>query len=81
MSRPWADPIVGLVITVAILFVLKAQPVTSTGGSWTASTPELVDSVEMVLAGVPGIQAVERVSIRWVGHELRAEADVVSDSD
>ena len=75
-----ADPIVGLVITVAILFVLKGAARDIYRRLMDSVDPELVDAVEDLLAGVPGIEAVERVSIRWVGHELRAEADVVSDS-
>ena len=75
-----ADPIVGLVITVAILFVLKSAARDIYRRLMDSVDPELVDAVEGVLAEVPGIQAVERVSIRWVGHELRAEAEVVSDS-
>ena len=75
-----ADPLVGLVITVAILFVLKGAARDIYRRLMDSVSPELVDAVEEVLAGVPGIQAVERVSIRWIGHELRAEADVVSDS-
>ncbi|HVL07252.1 MAG TPA: cation diffusion facilitator family transporter [Acidimicrobiales bacterium] len=75
-----ADPIVGLVITVAILVVLKSAARDIYRRLMDSVDPELVDAVEAVLAGVPGIQAVERVRIRWVGHELRAEAEVVSDS-
>ena len=75
-----ADPIVGLVITVAILFVLKGAARDIYRRLMDSVDPELVDSVERVLIGVPGVQAVERVSIRWIGHELRAEADVVCDS-
>ena len=75
-----ADPVIGLVITVAILFVLKGAARDIYRRLMDSVDPELVDAVERVLAGVPGIEAVERVSIRWVGHELRAEADVVSDS-
>jgi cation diffusion facilitator family transporter len=75
-----ADPIVGLIITVAILVVLKGAARDIYHRLMDSVDPELVDAVEAVLAGVPGIQAVERVSIRWVGHELRAEAEVVSDS-
>ncbi len=75
-----ADPVIGLVITVAILFVLKGAARDIYRRLMDSVDPELVDEVERVLAAVPGIEAVERVGIRWVGHELRAEADVVSDS-
>ncbi|MFP5319730.1 MAG: cation diffusion facilitator family transporter [Acidimicrobiia bacterium] len=76
-----ADPIVGLAITVAILFVLKSAARDIYRRLMDSVDPELVDQVGHVAAGVPGIEAVERVAIRWVGHELRAEVDVVSDCD
>ncbi len=76
-----ADPLVGLAVSVAILFVLKDAARDIYRRLMDSVEPELVDEVAQVLAGVPGIEAVERVSIRWVGHELRAEAEVVSDSE
>jgi cation diffusion facilitator family transporter len=75
-----ADPLIGLVITVAILFVLKSAARDIYRRLMDSVDPELVDAVEALLASVPGVQSVDRVSIRWLGHELRAEADVVSDS-
>jgi divalent metal cation (Fe/Co/Zn/Cd) transporter len=42
--------------------------------------PGLVDQVQRVLSGVEGVDRVERVRIRWVGHQLRAEATIVSDA-
>jgi divalent metal cation (Fe/Co/Zn/Cd) transporter len=42
--------------------------------------PALVNLVERVLARVEGVDRVERVRVRWVGHQLRAEATVVSDA-
>ena len=41
--------------------------------------PMLVDQVEAALSGVNGVEKVEEVRIRWIGHELRAEAIIVSD--
>ena len=75
-----ADPLVGLVITVAILFVLKSAARDIYRRLMDSVDPELVDAVEDVVGGVPGVQAVERVALRWVGHELRAEIEIVSDS-
>jgi divalent metal cation (Fe/Co/Zn/Cd) transporter len=43
--------------------------------------PDLVDDVETVLAGTPGVESVESVRLRWIGHELRAEATITSASD
>jgi len=76
-----ADPIVGLLITVAILFVLKDAARDIYRRLMDSVEPDLVDDVHRVLGSVPGIQAVEAVRIRWIGHELRAEAEVVSDGD
>ena len=76
-----ADPLVGLVITVAILFVLKSAARDIYRRLMDSVEPGLVDDVHRVLAAVPGVQAVESVRIRWLGHELRAEAEIVSDAD
>jgi cation diffusion facilitator family transporter len=76
-----ADPLVGLGITVAILFVLKQAARDIYRRLMDTVDPELVDRVREVVRRVPGIEAVDRVSIRWVGHELRAEVEVVSDCD
>jgi len=78
---PLADPIVGLLITVAILFVLKGATRDIYRRLMDSVDPVLVNEVERVLTSVPGVQAVEGVRIRWIGHELRAEAEIVSDAD
>jgi divalent metal cation (Fe/Co/Zn/Cd) transporter len=41
--------------------------------------PALVDQVERVLGSVPGVDRVGAIRIRWIGHELRAEATIGSD--
>jgi cation diffusion facilitator family transporter len=71
-----ADPIVGLVITVAILFVLKDAARGIYRRLMDSVDPMMVDQVERVLAGVPGVEAVDRVRIRWVGHELLSDCDL-----
>jgi cation diffusion facilitator family transporter len=76
-----ADPLVGLLITVAILFVLRSAARDIYRRLMDSVEPELVDDVHRVLASVPGVQSVESVRIRWLGHELRAEAEIVSDAD
>ncbi|CAN5255330.1 cation diffusion facilitator family transporter [soil metagenome] len=78
---PTADPVAGLVITVAVLFVLKGASRDIYRRLMDSVDPELVDDVQRVLASVPGVQAVESIRIRWIGHELRAEAEIVSDAD
>jgi cation diffusion facilitator family transporter len=74
-----ADPIVGLLITVAILVIVKNAARDIYRRLMDAVDPGLVEQVTAILASVDGVQAVDAVRIRWVGHELRAEAEVTSD--
>lgn len=78
---PLADPLVGLAIAVAIVFVLRSAARDLFRRLMDSVDPELAAHVERVLAGVPGVEAVEVVRIRWIGHDLRAEAEIVSDCD
>jgi cation diffusion facilitator family transporter len=78
-GAPRADPIVGLVITAAVTVVLLGATRTIYRRLMDSVDPALVDQVERVLRDVPGVQGVDAVRIRWVGHELRAEIQISSD--
>lgn len=43
--------------------------------------PALVDTAETTLRDVDGVRDVGQVCVRWIGHALRAEADIVVDPD
>ena len=75
----WADPVIGLVITVAILAVLRTASREVFRRLMDAVEPELVDRAEDVLAAVPGVVGVQRVRMRWIGHEIQADADLALD--
>lgn len=77
---PRADAIMGLIITLALLGVLRTTARDIFRRLMDSVDPELVDQVERDLAGVEGVDHVERVRIRWVGHKLLAEATIVSDA-
>jgi len=74
---PLADPIVGLLITLAILVVLRGAARDIYRRLMDAVEPELVDSAERALVTVPGVLAVESVRLRWIGHRLHAEVGLV----
>lgn len=74
-----ADPIVGIAITVLILFVLRDAAMEIYHRLMDAVDPELVDSSERALRNAEGVEDVRSIRIRWVGHQLWAEADVVAD--
>ena len=79
LGFPAADPIVGLVIAGAIAVVLIVAARDVFGRLLDRVDPDLVDSAVTVLAARPGVRAVRRVRMRWVGHQL--EADVELDVD
>jgi cation diffusion facilitator family transporter len=71
-----ADPIVGLVITVAIVGVLRSAVRQVGARLMDAVDPDLVDQATAAVASVTGISGVRELRIRWIGHTLRAEVDV-----
>src|SRR6478609_6897754 len=74
-----ADPIIGLVITVAILGVLRTAARDVFRRLLDGVDPALVDAAEQTLLETPGVLGVRAVQVRWLGHTLRAEADVEVD--
>lgn len=72
-----ADPVVGLLITVAILLVLKDAAREVCRRLMDSVDPGLVEAAETGLRGVPGVLGTGQVRMRWIGHALRAEADIV----
>lgn len=77
---PLADPIVGLLITVAILFVLKGAATDIYRRLMDAVDPDLVDAAEASLRSTPGVVDVDDLRLRWIGHRVRAETGIVVDS-
>src|SRR4051812_35721711 len=75
----WADPVVGLVITGAILGVLRSALRQVGARLMDAVDPKLVDQATAAVESVDGVQGVRELRIRWIGHVLRAEVDVTVD--
>lgn len=76
MGWRWADPAVGLLITVAILGVLRSAVAQVGARLMDAVDPALVDQATRAIETVDGVHGVRDLRIRWIGHTLRAEADV-----
>ena len=77
----WADPVVGLLITVAILGVLRSAVRQVGARLMDAVDPALVDQAIAAISTVEGVDAVRDLRIRWIGHTLRAEADIAVNPD
>jgi cation diffusion facilitator family transporter len=76
----WADPVVGVLITVAILGVLRSAISQVGARLMDAVAPDLVDQATRAVQSVDGVRGVRELRIRWIGHTLRAEADLTVDS-
>jgi cation diffusion facilitator family transporter len=77
----WADPVVGLLITVAIAAVLKDAAREVYRRLMDAVDPSLVGQATATLRTIPGVHDVTAVRLRWIGHRIHAEADLVVDAD
>lgn len=76
LGFPLADPIVGLLITAAILAVLRTAARDVFRRLLDGVDPAMVDAAEQALASRPGVQAVRSVRMRWIGHRLHADAEL-----
>jgi cation diffusion facilitator family transporter len=76
LGLPLADPIIGLVITVAILAVLRTAVRDVFRRLMDGVDPTLIDTAEAALATRPGVRAVRSVRMRWIGHRLHADAEL-----
>jgi cation diffusion facilitator family transporter len=69
----WADPVVGLLITAAILIVLF-QAARSVGQRLLdAVDPQISAQITQIVSRVEGVVEVTEVRVRWVGHRLTAQ--------
>ncbi|ADT97983.1 MULTISPECIES: cation diffusion facilitator family transporter [Mycolicibacterium] len=76
LGFPLADPVIGLVITVAILAILRTAARDIFRRLMDGVDPGFVASAESALAAEPGVLAVRSVRMRWVGHRLHADAEL-----
>jgi cation diffusion facilitator family transporter len=76
---PRADAIIGLLITLAVLAVLRDAARDVYRRLMDAVDPALVDLVEATARRTEGVRDVGDVRLRWIGHRLRAELEIVVD--
>jgi len=74
-----ADPIIGLVISLAIFAVLRQAAKEVFGRMMDRVDERLVATAEATVASVDGVRGIDRLRMRWVGHELLADVDVRAD--
>ena len=81
VGLPWADPVVGLLIAIAILGVLRTAVIQVGARLMDAVNPDLVTAGRAAVHSVDGVLEVRDLRLRWIGHTLRAEADITVPAD
>jgi cation diffusion facilitator family transporter len=76
----WADPAVGLLITVSIAVVCWQAAREVYRRLMDAVDPALVSQAAATLRDTPGVLGLGQVRLRWIGHRLRAECEVIVDA-
>jgi cation diffusion facilitator family transporter len=78
---PWADPVVGLLIAIAILGVLRSALVQVGARLMDAVTPDVVHAAREAVETVDGVLEVRSLRLRWIGHTLHADGDITVASE
>ena len=76
LGFPIADPIAGLVITLAILQIVVQSGKTVLARLLDGVEPGVIEEVRHGAAGPPGVKEVSDVRVRWLGHRLLAEVNI-----
>jgi cation diffusion facilitator family transporter len=76
LGYPLADPIIGLLITVAILRIVweSVKPIFTR--LLDGVDPEVVDEIKHAANHTPGVCDITEVRVRWLGHRLYAELNI-----
>ena len=79
LGYPIVDPIIGLLIGVAILFITKDAIVTMWYRLMDAIEPEYLADAERVVAAQEGVKELRRLRMRWMGHRIYADLCIAVD--
>lgn len=81
LGFPQADPAVGLLITVAILWILKDAARSVFSRLMDAVDPALVDDIGRRARSIGGVEGIDGIRVRWIGHRLEASLHATVDRD
>ena len=79
LGFPLADPVVGLLITIAIFGIVWQSSKAVFTRMLDGVDPKVIEEIHHVAAHVPGLNAVLDARARWLGHRLVAEVDIAVD--
>jgi cation diffusion facilitator family transporter len=81
LGFPLADPIIGVLITIAILGIVVQSGKAVFTRMLDGVEPEVIDEIRHAAHHVPKVKAVTDVRSRWSGHRLHAEVNIAVASE
>jgi cation diffusion facilitator family transporter len=79
LGFPLADPLVGLIITVAIFGIVVQSAKSIFTRMLDGTEPHVIDEIRRAAEHVPEVKEVAEVRARWLGHRLHAEVNIAVD--
>lgn len=76
---PLADPIIGLVITIAIFGIVWQSARSVLTRMLDGVEPDVIDEIRHAAEHVTGIRSVPEAKARWLGHKLHADVTIAID--
>jgi len=76
LGYPLADPIIGLLISIAILRIVWNSGKSVFTRRLDGVNPEVVDEIKHTSSHVQGVREIGEVRVRWLGHRLHAELNI-----
>lgn len=73
---PILDPIVGIGITIAILFIVKETTVTVWLRLLDGIEPQIINDIARTSKEIDGVRGVHKIKARWIGHHIHTELTV-----
>jgi cation diffusion facilitator family transporter len=80
LGFPLADPIIGLIITIMIFWIVWESGKTIFTRLLDGVDPSIPDEIRHAAVHVRGVKEITDVRVRWLGHRLHAEVNITVDS-
>jgi cation diffusion facilitator family transporter len=81
LGFPIVDPIVGLGITITIIFIVKDSAKTIFSRLLDGMEPKTIELIKASVEDVKGVASVTEVKARWFGHEIKADISIAVESN
>ena len=79
LGYPLADPLIALLITIAIIRIVWEADKSVFSRIIERVEPEIVDEFRQVFNRVENVKDLTEIRVRWLGHRLYAEVNIVVD--